>query len=191
MDTVRFFIFYNFFRSEPLQQKERNSCNAEIRQTKQRKPFTRRKQPCWKKTDERNSRAAGNMPAFFLLSIGADICHYPENQSYCEFGYAQDPIGHVKSSPCRSDNFIHYNTPALKYQLHTFGCVNLIQSSQTSAEKSWEVLNKSQYASCLHIFRLIARKLLEIHQVFLRRFHTILRKICLRNLHIGFNQRFP
>lgn len=73
MDTVRFFIFYNFFRSEQLQQKERNSCNAEIRQTKQRKPFTRRKQPCWKKTDERNSRAAGNMPAFFLLSIGAPI----------------------------------------------------------------------------------------------------------------------
>ncbi len=38
---------------------------------------------------------------------------------------------------------------------------------------SREVLNKSRHASCLHIFRLIARKLLEIHQVFLRHFHTI------------------
>ena len=37
-----------------------------------------------------------------------------------------------------------------------------------------EALNKSWYASCLHIFRYIARKLLEIHQVFLRHFHTIL-----------------
>ena len=36
-----------------------------------------------------------------------------------------------------------------------------------------EALNKSRHASCLHIFRLIARKLLEIHQVFLRHFHTI------------------
>ncbi len=36
----------------------------------------------------------------------------------------------------------------------------------------------------------LARKLLEIHQVFLRRFHTIKRKICLRNLHTRFNQRF-
>ena len=53
-----------------------------------------------------------------------------------------------------------------------------------------EALNKSQHASCLHIFRLIARKLLEIHQVFLRHFHTINRKICLRNLHTRFNQRF-
>ena len=35
-----------------------------------------------------------------------------------------------------------------------------------------EALNKSRHASYLHIFRLIARK------------------ICLRNLHIGFNQRF-
>ena len=54
-----------------------------------------------------------------------------------------------------------------------------------------EALNKSRHASYLHIFRLIARKLLEIHQVFLRRFHTIKRKICLRNLHTRFNQRFP
>ena len=53
-----------------------------------------------------------------------------------------------------------------------------------------EALNKSRHASCLHIFRLIARKLLEIHQVFLRHFHTINRKICLRNLHTRFNQRF-
>ena len=53
-----------------------------------------------------------------------------------------------------------------------------------------EALNKSRHASCLHIFRLIARKLLEIHQVFLRRFHTIKRKICLRNLHTRFNQCF-
>ena len=37
-----------------------------------------------------------------------------------------------------------------------------------------EALNKSRHASCLHIFRNPARKLLEIHQVFLRRFHTIL-----------------
>ncbi len=37
-----------------------------------------------------------------------------------------------------------------------------------------EVLIKSRHASCLLIFRLIARKLLEIHQVFLRHFHTIL-----------------
>ena len=36
-----------------------------------------------------------------------------------------------------------------------------------------EALNKSRHASCLHIFRHIARKLLEIHQVFLRHFHTI------------------
>ena len=36
-----------------------------------------------------------------------------------------------------------------------------------------EALNKSRHASYLHIFRLIARKLLEIHQVFLRHFHTI------------------
>ncbi len=43
----------------------------------------------------------------------------------------------------------------------------------------------------MHIFRLIARKLLEIHQVFLRRFHTIKRKICLRDLHTRFNQFFP
>ena len=60
-----------------------------------------------------------------------------------------------------------------------------------------EALNKSRHASCLHIFRNLARKLLEIHQVFLRRFHTItgggfrLRKICLRNLHTRFNQHFP
>ena len=53
-----------------------------------------------------------------------------------------------------------------------------------------EALNKSWHASYLHIFRLIARKLLEIHQVFLRRFHTILQKICLRNLHTRFNQHF-
>ena len=53
-----------------------------------------------------------------------------------------------------------------------------------------EALNKSRHASCLHIFRRIARKLLEIHQVFLRRFHTIKRKICLRNLHTRFNQHF-
>ncbi len=46
-----------------------------------------------------------------------------------------------------------------------------------------EALNKSRHAPCLHIFCLTARKLLEIHQVFLRRFHTIKRKICLRNLH--------
>lgn len=141
MDTVRFLFFYNFFRSEPLQQKERNSCNAEIQQTKQRKPFTRRKQPREKKTDERNSRAAGNMSAFFpAFNRCADICHYPEKQTYCEFGYAQDPIGHVKSSPCRSDNFIYYNTPALKYQPHTFGCANLIQSAQKSAEKILTIL---------------------------------------------------
>ena len=38
---------------------------------------------------------------------------------------------------------------------------------------------------------MIARKLLEIHQVFLRRFHTINRKICLHNLHTRFNQHFP
>ena len=38
---------------------------------------------------------------------------------------------------------------------------------------SREALNKSRHTSCLHIFRLIARKLLEIHQVFLRHFHTI------------------
>ena len=37
-----------------------------------------------------------------------------------------------------------------------------------------EALNKSRHASCLHIFRHFARKLLEIHQVFLRHFHTIL-----------------
>ena len=43
----------------------------------------------------------------------------------------------------------------------------------------------------MHIFRFIARKLLEIHQVFLRRFHTIKRKICLRDLHTRFNQFFP
>ena len=36
-----------------------------------------------------------------------------------------------------------------------------------------EALNKSRHASYLHIFRWIARKLLEIHQVFLRHFHTI------------------
>ena len=54
-----------------------------------------------------------------------------------------------------------------------------------------QALNKSQHASCLHIFCLIARKLLETHQVFLRRFHTIKPKICLRNLHTRFNQRFP
>jgi len=59
-----------------------------------------------------------------------------------------------------------------------------------------ELLNKSRHASCLHIFRWIARKFLEIHQVFLRRFHAItgggfrLRKICLRNLHTRFNQCF-
>ena len=35
-----------------------------------------------------------------------------------------------------------------------------------------EALNKSRHASCLHIFRLIARK------------------ICLRNLHTRFNQHF-
>ena len=54
-----------------------------------------------------------------------------------------------------------------------------------------EALNKSRHASCLHIFRNLARKLLEIHQVFLRRFHTSKRKICLRNLHTRFNQHFP
>ena len=129
---------------------------------------------------------------FFLLSIGAPIyVTIQKNRPIANSGMLKIQSVMSKVPPCRSDNFIHYNTPALKYQLHTFGCVNLIQSAQTSAEKSWEVLNKSQYASCLHIFRLIARKLLEIHQVFLRRFHTILRKICLRNLHIGFNQRFP
>ena len=53
-----------------------------------------------------------------------------------------------------------------------------------------EALNKSRHAPCLHIFCLIARKLLEIHQVFLRSFHTIKRKICLRNLHTRFNQHF-
>ena len=37
-----------------------------------------------------------------------------------------------------------------------------------------EALNKSRHASCLHIFRHIARKLLEIHQVFLRHFRAIL-----------------
>ena len=57
--------------------------------------------------------------------------------------------------------------------------------------RSGEALNKSRHASYLHIFRLIARKLLEIHQVFLRRFHTIKRKICLRNPHTRFNQHFP
>ncbi len=36
-----------------------------------------------------------------------------------------------------------------------------------------EALNKSRHASYLHIFRLIARKLLEIHQVFLRHFRAI------------------
>ena len=57
-------------------------------------------------------------------------------------------------------------------------------------KKIREALNKSRHASCLHIFRLIARKLLEIHQVFLRHFHAIGRKICLRNLHTRFNQHF-
>ena len=37
-----------------------------------------------------------------------------------------------------------------------------------------KALNKSRHASCLHIFRRFARKLLEIHQVFLRHFHAIL-----------------
>ena len=37
-----------------------------------------------------------------------------------------------------------------------------------------EVLNKSRHASCLLIFRHLARKLLEIHQVFLRHFRAIL-----------------
>ncbi len=37
-----------------------------------------------------------------------------------------------------------------------------------------EALNKSRHASCLLIFRHLARKLLEIHQVFLRHFHAIL-----------------
>ncbi len=36
-----------------------------------------------------------------------------------------------------------------------------------------EALNKSRHASYLLIFRHIARKLLEIHQVFLRHFRTI------------------
>ena len=39
--------------------------------------------------------------------------------------------------------------------------------------KAKEALDKSWHASCLHIFRHFARKLLEIHQVFLRHFHAI------------------
>ena len=53
-----------------------------------------------------------------------------------------------------------------------------------------EALNKPWHASYLHIFRHIARKFLEIHQVFLRRFRAFWRKICLRNLHTRFNQCF-
>ncbi len=40
-----------------------------------------------------------------------------------------------------------------------------------------EALNKSRHAYYLHIFRLIARKLLEIHQVFLRHFRAILGRL--------------
>ena len=40
-------------------------------------------------------------------------------------------------------------------------------------KKIKKALNKSRHASYLHIFHHIARKLLEIHQVFLRHFHAI------------------
>ena len=84
-------------------------------------------------------------------------------------------------------------------QTSPFFRINLSSEPLTTARKSdiiKEALNKSWHASCLHIFRHFARKLLEIHQVFLRHFHTILgaasawRKICLRNLHTRFNQYF-
>ena len=64
------------------------------------------------------------------------------------------------------------------------------QNFVNAANIAKEALNKSRHASYLHIFRLIARKLLEIHQVFLRHFRAIRRKICLRNLHTRFNQHF-
>ena len=48
------------------------------------------------------------------------------------------------------------------------------QNFVNAANIAKEALNKSRHASYLHIFRLIARKLLEIHQVFLRHFRAIL-----------------
>ena len=47
------------------------------------------------------------------------------------------------------------------------------QNFVNAANIAKEALNKSRHASYLHIFRLIARKLLEIHQVFLRHFRAI------------------
>ena len=51
---------------------------------------------------------------------------------------------------------------------------DIIAYMRSLAEEYKEALNKSRHASYLHIFRLIARKLLEIHQVFLRHFRAIL-----------------
>ena len=85
---------------------------------------------------------------------------------------------------------VHYRKQCLFGALRGFLNPRLL-SHPDKRRKSRDALNKSRHASCLHIFRRIARKLLEIHQVFLRRFHTILRKICLRNLHARFNQHVP
>ena len=48
------------------------------------------------------------------------------------------------------------------------------QNFVNAANIAKEALNKSRHASYLHIFHHIARKLLEIHQVFLRHFRAIL-----------------
>ncbi len=69
-------------------------------------------------------------------------------------------------------------------------CPSLSRSAKTPRQLRYSSPQRTRRAPCLHIFCLIARKLLEIHQVFLRRFHTIKRKICLRNLHTRFNQHF-
>ncbi len=70
---------------------------------------------------------------------------------------------------CRVDDVLYSNLPRAEF-LYT----QQIGNGGSMCDYTFkEALNKSRHASYLHIFRLIARKLLEIHQVFLRHFRAI------------------
>ena len=102
-------------------------------------------------------RLAFGLPFRFLK-----ILKYPDNKRTVNV-----------ANKCGSENYSQKNgghiPRADKQNSQCYRCKNYCP-----ADIPKEALNKSRHASCLLIFHHIARKLLEIHQVFLRHFHTIL-----------------
>ena len=100
-------------------------------------------------------RLAFGLPFRFLK-----ILKYPDNKRTVNV-----------ANKCGSENYSQKNgghiPRADKQNSQCYRCKNYCP-----ADIPKEALNKSRHASCLHIFRRIARK------------------ICLRNLHTRFNQRF-